>query len=69
MGVLTDSKYFLQESIKRPGALRRYAERHDAITRDGLIDFEKLKKLYPHMTLLQKQEYNLYAHVLRQVKK
>lgn len=59
------TEYFIQESIKRKGALRRLAKRFHAMNKDGTINRDKLKSHYDRFTLLQKEEFNLYDKVLR----
>ena len=66
-------KKWIQKAIKRPGALRKYAEAHGGLTEEGRISRDWAKKLAARLsrkedktedeTRLLKQ-LNLYVHQL-----
>lgn len=73
---MAKGKYFIKESIKEPGSLRAYAEKHGGLTKDGKIDVRWATKLYnklrnkPNKTAFMRKlmlKLRFFLKVLRKV--
>ena len=55
------SEQFIQEAVKHPGSLHRFAKKHRALNRDGTINLDKAT------AAAEKEEGAAKAHRLRQI--
>lgn len=44
MSVAEEDDYFIQQAIKHPGSLRKFAKQHRAMNEDGTINMQKVKE-------------------------